>query len=130
MARGVGADGAAIAPGDWAGSFASARAATVAALATEETVAYDGHCWGCEQRDGLRALARAQAVPVTLIVVTVPEAVARERLQANRRDPRRHDVPDALFDRAFALFEPPQPDEEPWCYDGATPLAAWVAALP
>jgi predicted kinase len=93
-------------------------------------VAYAGHCWGREQRDELRALARACAVPVTLIVVTVPEAVARERLRANRHDPQRHDVPDALFARAVAPFEPLVSGEEPWCYDGATPLAAWVAALP
>lgn len=129
-ARGVGVGGAAITPEGWAASFAAARAATAATLAAGEAVAYDGHRWGRGQRDELRALARAYAAPVTLIVVAVPEVVARERWRANRRAPQRHDVPDALFARAVALFEPPAADEEPWCYDGATPLAAWVAALP
>lgn len=59
--------------------FAIARAATAAALAAGEAVAYDGHCFGRGQRDELRALARAYTTPVTLIVVAVPEAVARER---------------------------------------------------
>lgn len=89
----------------------------------------NGHCFAREQRARLRAIARRHAAPATLIFVATPERLARERWLANRRDPQRHDVPDALFARAAALPEMPGGDELPVRYDGTLPVAAWVARL-
>jgi predicted kinase len=129
-ARGVGIAGAAITPDEWETSFASARAQLAAALAAGESAAWDGHVGNREQRDELRAVAHAAGAAVTLIYLDVPESVARERLLANRRVPQRHDVRDDLFAQAVGLLEPPVEAEEAARYDGAEPVAAWVAALP
>jgi predicted kinase len=127
---GVGISGAPITPDDWAISFASARAQLDDALATGESVAYDGHVWSCAQREDFRAVASAAGADITFIYLDVPESVARERWQANRQTTQRHDVPDDLFTQAVALMEPPDEEESVMQYDGSEPVAAWVAKLP
>ncbi len=129
-ARGVGSAGAPISPEEWSGSFATARAQLAEAFAAGASVAYDGHCFARAERDKLRAIARAAGAAVTLIFVDSPESLVRERWQANRRTPQRHDIPDALFTRAVGLMEAPAPAKGALRYDGTMPVAAWVAALP
>ncbi|HEY7023219.1 MAG TPA: AAA family ATPase [Ktedonobacterales bacterium] len=129
-ARGVGIAGAPITPEDWAISFTSAGAQLDDALAAGESVAYDGHVWSRAQRKDFRTLAAAAGAAITFIYLDVPEAVARERWQANRKTAQRHNVPDDLFTQAVGLMEPPDETESVMRYDGVTPVETWVAALP
>jgi len=128
--RGVGIARATIAPEDWAISFATAKAQLDAALAAGESVVYDGHVWSRAQREDFRAVASAAGANITFIYLDVPESVARERWQANRRTAQRFDVPDNLFAQAIALMEPPDEEERVLRYDGSQSVAAWVAKLP
>ncbi|RZT27133.1 putative kinase [Kribbella sp. VKM Ac-2569] len=63
-------------------------------------------------RDGWRSLAAAAGTRFTLIYVDVDHATIRRRRAANRLDPRRRDVSDAVLDQHLADFEPPAPDED------------------
>ncbi|WP_350277456.1 ATP-binding protein [Kribbella sp. HUAS MG21] len=62
-------------------------------------------------RDRWRSLAREAGARFTLVYVDVDQATVRRRWAANRADPRRRDVADAVFEQHLADFEPPQPDE-------------------
>jgi predicted kinase len=63
-------------------------------------------------RDGWRSLAAAAGAGFTLVYVEVDHATIRRRWAANRRNPGRRDVEDAVLDQHLAEFEVPQVDEE------------------
>ncbi|WP_327633444.1 ATP-binding protein [Kribbella sp. NBC_00482] len=63
-------------------------------------------------RDGWRSLAAAAGVRFTLMYVDVDHATIRRRRAANRLDPRRRDVSDAVLDQHLTDFEPPAADED------------------
>jgi predicted kinase len=62
-------------------------------------------------RDGWRSLAAATGALFTLIYVDVDHATIRRRRAANRLDPRRRDITNAVLDQHLADFEPPTDDE-------------------
>src|SRR4029078_3191845 len=65
------------------------------------------------ERYHLRTLVAAQGYDTLLIHVTTPEAIARQRWQANRMKPLRRDVTDADFDDIIRAMESPNDDEQP-----------------
>jgi predicted kinase len=63
-------------------------------------------------RDGWRSLAREVGARFALVYLEVDHETVRRRRAANRFEPQRRDVADAVLDQHLAEFEPPAADED------------------
>ncbi|MFJ4221818.1 AAA family ATPase [Curtobacterium luteum] len=70
-------------------------------------------------RDEWRATALAAGSPFVLVRVQVDRELQRQRVLANRADPGRQDVTDAVLDEHGDSFEAPA-DEDPLAVDAAS----------
>lgn len=81
-------------------------------------------------RDGWRALADEQGVPLVLVHIDTPVAVSLQWHRTNRNNPSRDDVDDAVMLAHLESFEPPGGDEEVIRFvPGASDLPDLIAAL-
>lgn len=80
------------------------------------------------ERDHLRALVAAQGYDTVVVHVTTPEALARQRWQANRINPSRRDVTDADFEAVIRAMEPPTDEEQPVRFHNSDDIEAWIEA--
>ncbi|WP_031262027.1 AAA family ATPase [Curtobacterium sp. B18] len=80
-------------------------------------------------RDEWRATASSAGAPFVLVWVQIDRELQRQRVLANRADPGRPDVTDAVLEEHGASFEAPG-DEEPFVVDAAsTSDPATIAAV-
>ena len=127
--RGLGLDGRAISPEDWAISYAEADRRLERALAGGRSVIADATHFSRAERDRARALAQAQGARTRVVHVPLTAEEARRRLLANRQTHVRYDVRDDDFALVVTHFEPP--DGEPdvvRCSPDASP-SEWIAAV-
>jgi predicted kinase len=96
----------------WARAMAEGFARSRRLLAEGTSVIYDNANHTRRNRDRCRRVAMRTGATFRLVWVDTPVDEARRRLLANRRDPRRGDVPDAAFQEILEQFEPPlnEPD--------------------
>lgn len=127
-ARGLGLDGAAIAPDVWDETYRLAHAQLSDALRGGRSAVFDATSYTRAQRDDLRAIARAAGADSLTIFVDTPVAEVRRRWRANRATAGRgrHDVRDEDFQNVLDHFEPPTPDEDVLRYDGTAEPADWL----
>ncbi|GAA3086301.1 putative kinase [Kribbella aluminosa] len=97
---------------EWGRTHAIASAEVRELLTTGTSVVVDDTSSPRFLRDGWRTLAEAAAVRFTLVYVDVDHATVRARRDANRADPRRRDVADAVLAEHLGTFEPPGVDED------------------
>ncbi len=100
----------------WALAMAEGFERSRRLLAGGESVIYDNANHSRRNRDRCRRIAGQANAAFHCIWVDVPKDVARARLEANRADPSREDVPDASFRQIVDEFEPPtgEPDVIRW----------------
>lgn len=122
--RGLGLNGAAIAPEQWDATVAEVYRRVAALLDAGRDAAFDSPAYTREQRDMLRELARDHGALV--LFVDVPVETSRRRWRANRRTRTRNDVRDDDFLNVVEHFEPPGDDERALRYDGTEPVEEWV----
>jgi predicted kinase len=79
------------------------------------------------ERDHIRAMVDAFGYQTVAIHVTTPEAIARQRWQANRKNPSRRDVSDRDFADIIRAMEPPTADEHPLRFHSDDDIAQWIA---
>lgn len=96
----------------WARAMAVGLERTHQELVAGTSVVYDSANHTRRNRDRCRRVAGRAGATFRCIWVDVPVGVARERLLANRAQPRRTDVPDASFREIVDAFEAPvnEPD--------------------
>lgn len=128
-ARGVGLNGAAISPEEWEVTYAEVYRRVDAGLRAGRDVIFDDPNFLRAQRNHCRVIAGRSRARVTLIYVTTPERVARERLERNRSAGLRVDVRDEDFAQLVHEFEAPGPDEGALLYDGVEAPGAWLARM-
>lgn len=97
---------------EWVRTLEVARAEVLELLQAGTSVVVDDTSSPRFLRDGWRSLAAEVGARFTLLYVDVDHATVRLRHAANRVDPRRRDVTDAVLDQHLADFEPPAADEE------------------
>jgi predicted kinase len=124
--RGLGLDGAAIAPETWDATYAESYRRVDESLGAGRAVIYDATNFTRAQRDRARAIAARHQVPATVLYVDVSPAVAIQRWQRNRETGQRFDVRDDDFAQVVDHFEPPTGDERVLRYEPSMPLATWV----
>ena len=124
--RGLGLNGAALAPTQWDTTFAEAYRRVGALLDAGRDVVFDSTAYAREQRDLLRGLARDHRARAMVLFVNVAAETSRRRWQANRRTGARNDVRDDDFRNVVEHFEPPGDDERALRYDGTEPVEQWV----
>jgi len=78
------------------------------------------------ERDRGRGIAMSGGARVLLIYIDTPESVARQRLLANRHDPRWVDWGDASFDDVLTAMEPPAQDEQPLVCHYRDAIENWI----
>jgi predicted kinase len=121
--------GQGIPPEEWATTNAIAHERANESLASGRDVIVDDTGSPRFVRDAWRATAAAAGAPFVLIWVRITPELQRRRVLANRTEPARPDVTDAVLAEHAASFEPPE-TEEPVIIDGArTADASTVAAV-
>lgn len=111
---------------EWARTHRVALERVDAALAEGASVVVDDTNCHRFLRDNFRRLAEAAGIPA--VVVYLPEStdVALDRLRRNRSSPDRPRVREDVLAGVAAKFEPPQPDEPTWVFDGTESPERWV----
>lgn len=115
---------------EWSRTNAVARDRTRRCIADGITVVVDDTSSLRFLRDGWRALADEQGVPLVLVHIDTPVAVSLQWHRTNRNNPSRDDVDDAVMLAHLESFEPPGGDEEVIRFvPGASDLPDLIAAL-
>ena len=111
---------------DWVMAYRSGYQDTERLLAEGRSVVFDSIGFRRKDRDRLCRMAeRRQAEPL-VAWLDVPAGVARQRLERNRLDPVRPNVPPENFARIVRQFEPPEPDERWVAYDPSEAIEHWL----
>lgn len=110
----------------WQKLFEELDLRVVSALKQNQTVLNE-YAWLTRKwRDRARKLARDLGIETRIIFVDAPENVVRNLLKANRKEIKRFDVPDDVFEYAIRYFEPPATDENMIIYSHADNLDDWI----
>jgi predicted kinase len=96
---------------EWAVTHDDARAAVRALLADGRRVVLDDTSSLRFLRDAWLDLAHEMGAAHRLVFLDTPIEELDRRVEANRRDPRRHDVVASVFADHLASFEPPSAEE-------------------
>lgn len=125
-ARGIGLNGAAIAPDQWAATYAEAYRQLEMHLASGQSAIYDHASLTSQERDAVRAIAARHDAATRVIYVPISSEEAQRRLHANRTTHKRHDVRDDNFALALHSFVPPDGEPDVVRYNATVPPAAWI----
>jgi predicted kinase len=79
-----------------------------------------------EWRDRTRKVAREAGFQTKLIYVNIPPEIIKQRWADNIQKKDHFHWPEEEFQRVFADFEEPTPDENILIYDQTTPLDKWI----
>lgn len=124
--RGLGIDGAPIAPAEFEATEREAFGRVAAALAQGCDVISDAANFLRRQREALREIAAGVGAGVVLIWVDVSHDIALSRWRSNRVIGARADVRDEDFMHVVQHFESPGPEEHALRFDGAEPAGVWL----
>lgn len=80
-----------------------------------------------EERRRIRTTLSRLGFETITIYLDTPEAIARQRWQANRKNPTRRDVSESDFGDVIRAMEPPTIDENPIVLHHAEDIESWVA---
>jgi len=119
-------DGEAITDRDWLLAYKAAYRDTERYLGDGESVIFDSVGYTRKDRDRLGRIAnRHQAHPL-VVWLDVSAADARQRLERNRRQRERANVPVANFLQIVGRFEDPTADEATVIYRSNDDPGAWI----
>ena len=111
---------------DWVMAYRSGYQDTERFLADGRTVVFDSIGFRRKDRDRLGRMAERNGADSLVIWLDVPAAVARQRLERNRLNSIRPNVPLENFERIVRQFEPPEPDERWVAYDPGESVEHWM----
>jgi predicted kinase len=113
---------------DWVRIYDETDKRIAGYLTAGKTVIDASRNFRLEERLHARRIAQKLGVGVITIFVDTPEAVARQRLLANRKAGSRRDVTDKDFDEILRVWEPPGPDENPLIYHYGYDIDSWISS--
>ena len=124
----LGAEVAAESPGDreWLRAYRAAYGQIERELTAGQSVVFDSVGFRWRDRDRARRIAARHGADSVVIWLNVSAGEARERLERNRAEPTRNQVPVASFNRIVTDFEPPQDDEPAVIYSPEVQPDVWV----
>lgn len=114
---------------EWSKTNGIAHERAEALLAQDRTVVVDDTSSPRFLRDEWRELAQRSHARFVLLHVDVDPESVRDRLRANRREARRHDVLDPVMDEHLRAFEPPASDERHVRIDGTADVDVVTAIV-
>jgi predicted kinase len=114
---------------DWIAAYRISFKRLKETLRQGRSAVFDATSYRRIQRQRLRRIADAHGVPMTVIYLDVSAEEAKQRLEANRRQPRRMAVPSADFAAVVSEFQPPGDDEDVVRYDASLPADAWIETV-
>ncbi|MBO0796290.1 MAG: ATP-binding protein [Ktedonobacteraceae bacterium] len=112
---------------DWVRIYAETDRLIERYLKAGETVIDASRNFSKEERQVARQIAARLNVEVVTIFVDTPEAVARQRLLENRKQPSRREVTDKDFEAVLRAMEPPTADENPIVFRFGDSVERWIA---
>jgi predicted kinase len=80
-----------------------------------------------EERRRIRTTLNQLGYETLTIYLDTPEAIARQRWQANRKNPTRRDVSESDFEDVIRAMEPPTIDENPIVLHYGEDFESWIA---
>jgi predicted kinase len=125
--RGVSADARVISERDWLHGYRSAYEQARAAFGRGESVIFDSVGHLRRNRDRLRRIAHRSGAKSLVVVLAVTESEAMARLERNRANPIRPQVPSEGFAQIVLTFEPPNGDELQITFDPREDLRLWMS---
>jgi predicted kinase len=125
--RGQGLHGEQLSRQSWIDAYREAYRRLDELLRDQRTVLYDATNFRRAQRQRARQIAARHGATACVLYVTTPAMAAQQRLHQNRQLPARADVHDIDFAAVAAQFQPPTADEDMLQYNGAAPVAVWIA---
>lgn len=111
---------------EWRNAFQRSFRALHRALAQRDSVVWDSASLSRLQRDRIRATGEQYGGEVVLIYVATAEVERRRRKAANLTSGHRIDVPNADFEEAQRVFEPPEDDEWAIVFEEYEPMDDWI----
>jgi predicted kinase len=124
--RGITLSGRPLLREDWIEAYRRSYRRLEQVLRAGHSGVFDATSYRRVQRQRLRRLADACGVPMTVIYLDVAAAEARRRIDANRVNSVRVNVPDEDFATVANQLQPPGEDEDWLRYDPAIPVDQWV----
>lgn len=121
-----GFDGRRIERAEWIAAYQAAYRVAERALSAGDSVVFDAVSYRRNQRDRVRRLGEKHGASVTIIYLEVDRDAARTRIDANRRNPVRVNVPDEDLNEIADGMQPPQPDEDAVIYRPGEPIDDWI----
>jgi predicted kinase len=119
-------DGEAITERDWLLAYKAAYRDTVRLLTEGESVIFDSVGYTRKDRDRLRRVANRQHAHPLVVWLDVSAADARRRLERNRIQRERANVPVANFEQIVGRFEDPTADEATVIYRSNDDPGEWI----
>lgn len=98
-------------------------------LIVGNSVVVDDNCLYLNQRDELRAIAKAVEARSVLIYLDIPRKVLKKRKEENKIKKERHDVPSSWLEEDTKLFERPTMAENPIIYTPDTTFNDLVSEI-
>jgi predicted kinase len=111
---------------EWIAAYRAAYTQVEEALGAGRPVVFDAVSYRRTQRDRTRRIAKKHGVPITIIYVDVAPELAKARLNRNRANPTRVNVPQVDFDEVARGMQPPQHDEALVTYRPGEPVEFWI----